>query len=698
MNAPTATLLTAFTLALAATAAHGDATMTAGSCTGIDSILVVDPPLPPASLIDPVTSPEQFSNLSFDDCITAANGFIKACAVTDSGWVDLAPNLTTQGFEMSGQLNVAKPTTADTAVAKQTRTITFVISGVTSGLGNSYTIRLSGSRTTTLPAGIASTECTLKGPTGNTVFSSTTGNFSQNFTIGNGTFTLILSADATLDNADPAANGILTYAVSLTTLEPTCGDSFAGDCYTAHNSPACSMVDCCELVCSIDPTCCSQSWDADCSAYASAGCAGPLELTGPVYDPFTKRFTQLFAPRFWWKSRENAQALGGDLLILESPAHDEWTRRVILDHGSPEGLPAWIGLTDEAREANFRWVNDSPLSFTDWRPGQPLGGDYVAVDADGDGWIAEGSTSWLPSAVSFEYAACGSSGSCYAAHITPGCSDSECCTATCIADPFCCQTEWDSFCVQGAQEGCVTPTVTGPFIHPINRHRYYVVSPTRWKTAVDLAFSMGGTLAIPETEWENVWLWHNLLSHDPEGSSSERRAWLGLDSQLHTDSILTTTGEVPNYTHWLPGEPEFGDYARSVRLRDLGDIEEGSWDTGMTGLARGIIELPCEGDLNDDGEISAADLSVMLGSWQGSGADLTGDGITDAADLSVLLGLWGPCPTTNSCTPHATPGSDAPGCTTCVCELAPACCEVAWDATCVSIASFGCEGACMCGH
>lgn len=50
------------------------------------------------------------------------------------------------------------------------------------------------------------------------------------------------------------------------------------------------------------------------------------------------------------------------------------------------------------------------------------------------------------------------------------------------------------------------------------------------------------------------------------------------------------------------------------------------------------------GDLNDDGFVNAADLSILLGEWGtdggSSGADLNGDGSVGGADLSILLGAW----------------------------------------------------------
>ena len=51
----------------------------------------------------------------------------------------------------------------------------------------------------------------------------------------------------------------------------------------------------------------------------------------------------------------------------------------------------------------------------------------------------------------------------------------------------------------------------------------------------------------------------------------------------------------------------------------------------------------CLGDLNGDLVINGADLTIMLGYWNLSGADLNEDGTTNGADLTILLGAWGPC-------------------------------------------------------
>ncbi|MBL9147768.1 MAG: dockerin type I repeat-containing protein [Phycisphaerae bacterium] len=49
------------------------------------------------------------------------------------------------------------------------------------------------------------------------------------------------------------------------------------------------------------------------------------------------------------------------------------------------------------------------------------------------------------------------------------------------------------------------------------------------------------------------------------------------------------------------------------------------------------------GDLDGDGSVNGADLSILLGSWgacSGCAADLNNDGFVDGADLSILLGGW----------------------------------------------------------
>jgi hypothetical protein len=53
---------------------------------------------------------------------------------------------------------------------------------------------------------------------------------------------------------------------------------------------------------------------------------------------------------------------------------------------------------------------------------------------------------------------CGTGASCYQAHATPWCGDSDCCLRICAIDPFCCASggSWDEICVQRAASSCGT--------------------------------------------------------------------------------------------------------------------------------------------------------------------------------------------------------------------------------------------------
>lgn len=88
-----------------------------------------------------------------------------------------------------------------------------------------------------------------------------------------------------------------SYRISFTgtTLIPQgagtagCGGVFAGSCYDPHSPRGCNDAQCCQIVCGIDPYCCSTTWDANCAQIAYENCTGcssappntcPADVTG----------------------------------------------------------------------------------------------------------------------------------------------------------------------------------------------------------------------------------------------------------------------------------------------------------------------------------------------------------------------------------------------------------------------------------
>jgi hypothetical protein len=95
---------------------------------------------------------------------------------------------------------------------------------------------------------------------------------------------------------------------------------------------------------------------------------------------------------------------------------------------------------------------------------------------------------------------------------------------------------------------------------------------------------------------------------------------------------------------------------------EVATLESGTvlavWQSGASGGASDVFAQNLrsdgtlgvegiEGDLNDDGEVNGADLSILLASWgpcppkAACPADLNGDGVVNGADLGILLANWG---------------------------------------------------------
>ena len=51
-----------------------------------------------------------------------------------------------------------------------------------------------------------------------------------------------------------------------------CGDPNAGDCFVANGTPFCDDLDCCTLICTVDPFCCDTEWDQVCADAAILEC------------------------------------------------------------------------------------------------------------------------------------------------------------------------------------------------------------------------------------------------------------------------------------------------------------------------------------------------------------------------------------------------------------------------------------------
>lgn len=105
----------------------------------------------------------------------------------------------------------------------------------------------------------------------------------------------------------------------------------------------------------------------------------------------------VLAPDISWHAARDAAAslsfLGsqGHLVTVTSAAEDTFLRTNFSSQiGDPRpppdrpivvpGLYAWIGLTDEITEGDYRWVTGEPFSFSVWGMGEPSGFDFPDQD------------------------------------------------------------------------------------------------------------------------------------------------------------------------------------------------------------------------------------------------------------------------------------------------------------------------------
>ena len=151
----------------------------------------------------------------------------------------------------------------------------------------------------------------------------------------------------------------------------------------------------------------------------------------------------------------------------------------------------------------------------------------------------------------------------------------------------------------------------------------------------------------------------NIVNGDPQWTDDILSIYIDWNAdEDFTDSgeeVVASSGVGPyNLSFVVPaGQPE-GDTRMRIRLHDGSFDDMAPCGTATYGEVEDYtirVEAgspPCVGDINDDGEVNAADLGLLIGGWGScTGAcegDLNDDGVVDAADLGLLIGGWGLCP------------------------------------------------------
>jgi hypothetical protein len=120
--------------------------------------------------------------------------------------------------------------------------------------------------------------------------------------------------------------------------------------------------------------------DAAAQPPVAAPCPGS-ELGDSCYEVFG----ELAA---WEVAEQRCLAWGGHLANIQSLEEDsfldDWPAQLGIPFGDGSGI--WLGGTDAAVDGDFRWTDDSALSFSSWAPNQPDNGAGIdCIEKRNDG-------------------------------------------------------------------------------------------------------------------------------------------------------------------------------------------------------------------------------------------------------------------------------------------------------------------------
>jgi len=117
----------------------------------------------------------------------------------------------------------------------------------------------------------------------------------------------------------------------------------------------------------------------------------------------------------WNQVRYEAQALGGDLVVIDDASENSWLAATMFGSPDYQDLPGygavghlWVGLyqpnssdPDSNPAAGWAWVDGDPLIWSNWAANQPSDGggsineDWAAIKTDGT-WNDYHPFGWLP--------------------------------------------------------------------------------------------------------------------------------------------------------------------------------------------------------------------------------------------------------------------------------------------------------------
>ena len=102
-----------------------------------------------------------------------------------------------------------------------------------------------------------------------------------------------------------------------------------------------------------------------------------------------------------------------------------------------------------------------------------------------------------------------------------------------------------------SQSSTALSVLSGPLPNPSNGHVYYILSPSTWTAAQNMAVEMGGNLVTINNDEECDWLFDRFSFFE----SAPRPLWCGLNDRDHEGQFTWINGEPVTFLNWGEGEP-----------------------------------------------------------------------------------------------------------------------------------------------
>jgi hypothetical protein len=471
-----------------------------------------------------------------------------------------------------------------------------------------------------------------------------------------------------------------------------CGDPAAGNCKQVHGTASCNDATCCELVCASAGTayCCQQSWDALCVQLAQSLCAndcvGPAP-SGALYenepcsqdqnDPGIRVRGKTGSPQVINGASATVQGelySGGTAASTDVDVYSVDLRFADSDHDGLVKLRLGLQCGVNAFAAVV-----APGATAQQLPAASLQLNALACEVKQGSvcltpaiwWIvvAPGTTSAISDApltcgstrhtyrltMSID-ARCGtlcgaSTDSCFTPHSGISCSDAKCCMQVCAALPMCCDTGWDSLCVQMAADLCTVPLPTNDAcanaLPAVVGSQPFTLYGAGVESAPEFGCSLNGT---PTTR--DVWFsWRP----DAAGLYTVSVCGVDFDSRLGVyrgtcvgSTSIACSDNSSACDPYVSGSQALAsvscgqDYL--IRIASVGS-QTGAGTLRITPVLLGAACCPM--DLDGSRRVDFGDVALALidfGPCPGCAADLDDTGSVDFGDVALILLESGPCP------------------------------------------------------